>query len=90
MISDSIRLTFVEDEDRWSATARVVPDLLRALAILLDTTVSRSAVDQEDLNPYWISEKRPHFFRWSTVLLFTSFSKTLLTTEKKTNRAVDL
>ena len=30
-----------------SATARVAPDLLKALAILSDTTVRRSAVDRE-------------------------------------------
>ena len=65
-----------------SATAQVAPDLLKALAILSDTTVRRSAVDREDLKPYWKSEKRPHFCRRSTILLFTSFSKTLLTTER--------
>ena len=27
-------------------------------------------------------KKRPYFFMWSTILLFTSFSKTLLTTER--------
>ena len=32
-----------------SAAAQVAPDLLKALAILSDTTVKRSAVDQEDL-----------------------------------------
>ena len=40
-----------------SAAARVAPDLLKALAILSDTTVRRSAVDQEDLKPYWKLEK---------------------------------
>ena len=64
-------------------TAQVAPDLLKALAILSDTTARRSAVDQEDLKPYWKSEKRSHFSRGSTILLFTSFSKTLLTTEKR-------
>ena len=34
-----------------NATARIVPDLLKALTILLDTTVRRSAVDQKDLKP---------------------------------------
>ena len=29
--------------------------------ILSDTTVRRSAVDQENLKPYWKSEKRPHY-----------------------------
>ena len=73
-----------------SATARVPLDLLQTLAILSDTTV-RSAVDREDLKPYCKSEKRPHFSSWSTILLFTSFSKTLLLTtnyRKKTNRVV--
>ena len=60
--------------DISSATASVVPDLLKALAILLDTTLRRSAVDWQDLKPYWKSDKRPHFSRWSTILLFTSFS----------------
>ena len=69
--------------DVSSATARVAPDLLEAQAILSDTTVRGSAVDQEDLKPYWKSENRPHFSRWLTVILFTSFSKTLLTTERR-------
>ena len=37
-----------------SATSEVVPDLLKALAILLDTTVRRSVVDREDLKPYYL------------------------------------
>ena len=43
--------------DILSATAWVTPDLLKAPAILSDTTVRRSAVDPEDLKPYWKSEK---------------------------------
>ena len=43
-----------------SATARVAPDLSKVLTTLSDTTVRRSVVDQEDLKPYWKSEKRPH------------------------------
>ena len=66
-----------------SATSCVAPDLLKALAILSDTTVQRSAVDQEDLKPYWKLEKKPHFSRWPTNKLFTSFSKTLLITERR-------
>ena len=46
-------------------------------------TVRRSVVDRKDLKSYWKSEKRPHCIRWSTILLFASFSKTLLTTEKR-------
>ena len=38
--------------DISSDTARVTPDLLKALAILSDTIVRRSAADQEDLKPY--------------------------------------
>ena len=38
--------------DISSATARVAPDLLKALPILSDKNVRRSAVDQEDLIPY--------------------------------------
>ena len=65
-----------------SATARVAPNLLKVLAILSDTIVRRSAVVQEELKPYWESEKRPHFSRWWKILLFTNFSKTLLIPER--------
>ena len=76
-------LTLSKALDISSATAQVAPQLLKAQAILSDTTVQRSAVDQEDLKPYWESEKNPHFSRWSTILLFTSFSNTSLTTERR-------
>ena len=69
--------------DTSIVTARVGPDLLKSLEILSDTTVRRSEVEWEDLKPYWISEKRPYFSRWSTILLLTSFSKTLLTTQRR-------
>ena len=69
--------------DILCATARVTPGLLKAVAVLLDTTVGRPAVDQKDEKPYWKSEKRPHFFRWSTIFLFKSFSKTLVITERR-------
>ena len=36
------------------ATARVSLDLLKALLILSDKTVRRSAVEWEDLKPYWL------------------------------------
>ena len=45
--------------DISNTNARVAPDI----AILSDTTVRRSAVDSEDLKPYWKSQKRPHFSR---------------------------
>ena len=41
----------------------------KALAILSDTTARGSAVDWEDLKPYWKSEKMPHFPRWSINLM---------------------
>ena len=37
--------------DISSATARVVLDMLKVLAILSDTTVRRSTVDREDPKP---------------------------------------
>ena len=46
------------------------------------TTVRRSSVDREDRK----SEKSPYFSRWATSLLFTSFSNTLLTIERRLKR----
>ena len=63
-----------------SATARVGPDLLKALAILSDTAVRSSVVDQKNILEIW---KRSHFSRWSAILLFTNFSKTLPTKERR-------
>ena len=40
-----------------STTAQVAADLLKAIAILSDTTVRKFAVDWEDLKPHWKSEK---------------------------------
>ena len=76
-------LNFLKAPDISRTTARVASNLLKVLAILLDTSVRRSEVDQEDLNPYWKSEKRPHFSRWSPTLLSTTFSNTLLTKERR-------
>ena len=45
--------------DISSATAQVAPDLLKALAILSDTTVRRSAVDREDVN-HTENQKKGH------------------------------
>ena len=42
--------------DISSATAREAPDLLKALAVLSDTTSRRSAVDREDQKLYWKSK----------------------------------
>ena len=69
---NSIRLQFVktnsmpnsvESLEYIKSTTQVAPDLLKALAILSDIMVRRFAVDQEDLKPYWKSEKRPRFSR---------------------------
>ena len=54
---------------------------LWSLAILSDTTVRRSAVDWEDLKPYWKSEKRPPF-------IIHKFFKDFTNYRKKTNRVV--
>ena len=43
--------------DISSATARVAPDLLKALAILSDTTVRKSAIDREDLKNHTENQK---------------------------------
>ena len=69
-----------------NATTRLSPDLLKGLAILSDATFRRSAADRKDLEPYWKSEKNPHFSRPSTNLLFTSISKALLTAEWRLRR----
>ena len=44
-------------------TARVAPDLLKAHEILSDTTVRRSAVDQEDLK-HTGNQKNGHKLAW--------------------------
>ena len=44
-------LILSKDLDVSSTAARVTPDLLKALIFLPNTTVRRSAVDQEDLTP---------------------------------------
>ena len=51
----------VKSLDISSTIILVVSDLLKAQAILSDTTVRRSAIDQEDLKPHQKSEKRSHF-----------------------------
>ena len=95
---NSIRLKFVKKIfqtlskalDVSSATAQVAPDMLKAPAILSDTIVRGSAVNQEDLKPYWKSDKRPYFSRWSRILLSTIIYKVFkdfTNHRKKTNRA---
>ena len=62
------------------------PRPLKALTILSDTTVRTSAVDWEDLKPYWKSEIRLGSSSWSTILLFPSFFNDLPNHRKETNR----
>ena len=56
--------------------------MLKAQAIISDTTVRRCSVDREDLKPYW-NQKKATFLQVIKILLFTSFSKTLLITERR-------
>ena len=49
--------------DISSATARVAADLLKAIVVISDTTVRKSAVDKKDLKQYRKTDKRPHFSR---------------------------
>ena len=69
--------------DISSATTRVAPELLKALSILSDTTFRRFAVNRENLKPFWKSEKMATLLSWPGILLFTSLSKTLPTTERR-------
>ena len=73
--------------DISSATAWVAPDLLKALAIYSDTTVRRSAVDREDLKPYWKSEKS-HISLGDQESYYLQAFQRLTYHRKKTNRAI--
>ena len=66
--------TLLKAFDISSATAWVAPGLLKALAILSDTIVRRSAVDWEHPKTYWKSEKGH---------ISLEISKTLLTIERR-------
>ena len=70
-----------------SATARVAPELLKALVILSDTTVGRSAVDQEDLKTYWKAEKKNTFLLGDQQFYY-NFFKDFTSNRKKTNRVL--
>ena len=65
------------------ATAQAAPGLLKALGILSPITVKWSSVDQENLIPYWKSDKRPYLLSWLTSSLFKSFTRALLTSERR-------
>ena len=65
------------------AKAQVVQSLLKIETILSDTTLLRSAVNWEDWNHTENQKEKPHFLRWITSLLFISFSKSLIITERR-------
>ena len=69
-----------------SATARVAPGLLKAIAILSNITVKRSAVDQENLKPYLKSEKESAFLKVIEKAIIYKFFKDFINYRKKTNR----
>ena len=71
-----------------SATARVALNLLKALAVISDTNVRRSAVDREDLKPYWKSEKRPHKSIMINKSIIYKLFKYFINNRRKTNREV--
>ena len=84
-----VLLVLLTRDFAWEGRNFRHPDIAstpEALAILSDTTVRRSAAERENLKPYWKSQKKPHFSRWSKSLLYTSFSKILVTTERRLTR----
>ena len=74
--------------DITSVTAQVALDLLKALAILSYTTVRKSAVDQEDLKPYWKSEKDHISLGDQQFYYLQVFQRLYKPHRKKTNRVV--
>ena len=75
--------TLPEAMDISCTTAWVAVDLLKALVILPDITVGRSAVDQEDIKPTLKIRKNLHSLAQSKSLLFIGFSTILLTAERR-------
>ena len=71
--------TLPKSLDISSATGHLTSDLLKILAILSDATVRTFSSDQENLKSYLKSEKA----HMRNNPIFTSFSKTLLTTERR-------
>ena len=54
-------------------TARVVPSLFKELAVLSATTVRMSVIDQEELRPYWKSEKSQIFLGNQQAIFYKFF-----------------
>ena len=63
-------------------------DLLKYLAILSDTTMRRTALDGEDLKPYWKSEKKATFPQVIKNAIIHKFLKGFTNHRKKTSREV--
>ena len=74
--------------DISSATAQVNADLLKDLATLSDTMIRRSAVDPEELKPYWKSEKCHISLGDQQSYIIYKFFKDFTNHRKKTNRVV--
>ena len=85
-VKKTMMLNLVKNHEYIKCYSSSSPRPPKSPKTLSDTIVKRSAVDQEDRKPYWISEKSSYFSRWSTIALFTSFAKT--NHRKKTKRAV--
>ena len=60
--------TWSKSFDVSGTTVIVVPVLSKPLVILLDITIERTAVDREDLNPYWKLGKWTFYSRLSKSL----------------------
>ena len=73
--------------DISSATAQVAPDLLKTPGILSGTAVRKSAVDREDLTPYWKSEK-DHISQGDQQSFYLQVFKDFTNHRKRTNRTV--
>ena len=73
--------------DILSVTAPVVSPLSKTLAILSNATVRRSAVEREDLKPYWKSEIGHISLGDNKPIIYKSF-KDFTNYRKKTNKTI--
>ena len=73
--------------DISSATARVAPALLKALALLSDTTFKRYEVDREQVEPYWKWEKKVTFLKETSLstslFIYKFFKESFQTTDRR-------
>ena len=76
-IENSVRLKFVKSNTILNAAksfgyikcyySNNPTPILKAPAISSDAPIRKSAVKGEDLKPYWKTEKRPQFSKFSTI-----------------------